>query len=99
MSIYSISKAYSKINFTKPRKQAVITRESLGISIRGAKKNERELSPTERISNGLQARKDAKFEKELQAKAKASLDAIAKKNIEDHEKAMAHLKANTKGSK
>ncbi|MDB6353999.1 hypothetical protein PH235_10555 [Trichococcus sp. K1Tr] len=99
MSIDSISKAYSKINFTKPRKQAVITRESLGISIRGPEKNERVKSPTERISNGLQARKDAKFEKELQKRAKASNDAIAKKNIEDHEKAMAHLNANTKGSK
>lgn len=87
MSIDSISKAYSKIDYRKPVKQSVITRESLGISINGPMTEKRKPTALQRMSQGYKDRKE-----QIEARAKEQGD----KNVKDHEKAMAHLKNNTK---
>lgn len=87
MSIDSISKAYSKIDYRKPAKQNVITRESLGISIKGPDTAKRKPTALQKMAEGYRLHKE-----QIEARAKEQGD----KNVKGHEKAMAHLKNNTK---
>ena len=90
MSIDNISKAYSQINFRERPKQDVITRESLGISIKGpGDGTKRKPTALERMAQGYKDHKE-----QLEARAKEQ----AEKNKRDHEKAMKTLKENTKGA-
>ena len=87
MSIDSISKAYSKINFKERPKQKIITRESLGISIKGpGEGTKRQPTALERMAQGYKDHKE-----QIDARAKQLED----KNKKDHEKAMKNLKNNT----
>lgn len=90
MSIDNISKAYSKINFKERPKQKIITRESLGISIKGpGDGTKRKPTALQRMAQGYKDHKE-----QLEASAKEQED----KNKKDHAKAMKNLKNNTKGA-
>lgn len=86
MSIDNISKAYSKINFKERPKQKIITRESLGISIKGpGDGTKRKPSALERMAQGYKDHKE-----QIEARAKE----LEKENAENHKKAMKNIKNN-----
>lgn len=87
MSIDSISKAYSKINFQERPKQKIITRESLGISINGpGDGTKRQPTALQRMAQGYRDHK-----KQIEARTKE----LEKENTQAHNKAMKNLKNNT----
>lgn len=93
MSTDKISNAYKAMgqDLYKPKKQKTITRESLGISIKGADTAKRKPSALQKMAEGYRLHKE-----QLEAKAKEQED----KNKEDHEKALKNLKENSrKGDK
>lgn len=93
MSTDKISNAYKAMgqDLYKRPKQQVITRESLGISIKGADTAKRKPSALQRMAEGYRLHK-----KQIEANAKEQED----KNKKDHEKALKNLKENTrKGDK
>ena len=89
MSTDKISNAYKAMgqDLYKPKKQKTITRESLGISIKGPD-TAKSTGPTavQKMAEGYRLHKE-----QIEAKAKEQ----AEKNVKDHEKALKTLKTNT----